>query len=150
MRRYWHIQMHLPHGRGNDVRIETKEMLQEDPPVIGTGEWDDKQCRDFKTMSVGDIVLVRKGQKAIALCEVVSENFTDNALRAKYINYNYRQVKILQWAEDYIQPENRLFSQGTFSQCINPETRPGWRGAPFPGGKTSRSGAARIKWVPGP
>ena len=123
MRRYWHIQMHLPHGRGNDVRIETKEMLQEDPPVIGTGEWDDKQCRDFKTMSVGDIVLVRKGQKAIALCEVVSENFTDNALREKYINYNYRQVKILQWAEDYIQPENRLFSQGTFSQCINPETR---------------------------
>lgn len=115
--------MHLPHGRGNDVRIETKKMLQEDPPVIGTGEWDDKQCRDFKTMSVGDIVLVRKGQKAIALCEVVSENFTDNALRKKYINRNYRQVKILQWAEDYIQPEKRLFSEGTFSPCTNPKTR---------------------------
>lgn len=115
--------MHLPHGRGYDVRIETKEMLQEVPPVIGTGEWDDKQCRDFKTMSVGDIVLVRKGQKAIALCEVVSENYTDNALKKKYLNRNYRQVKILQWAEDYIQPEKRLFSEGTFSPCINPKTR---------------------------
>ncbi len=121
-RRYWHIQMHLPEGR-DGVEVDSEKMLRETPPVIGTGEWDDKQCNDFKAMAVGDIVMVRRGQKAIALCEVSGDNFVDNALRAQYINRNYRHVRILQWAKDYIQPENRLFSEGTFKPCVNPQTR---------------------------
>ncbi len=121
-RRYWHIQMHLPDGR-EGVQIDSEKMLRETTPVIGTGEWPHKQCTDFKNvMAIGDIVLVRKGQKAIALCEVIGDNFVDNALRAKYINRNYRYVKILQWAKDYNQPDNRLFSQGTFRPCVNSQT----------------------------
>lgn len=124
MRRYWHIQMHLPHGRGNGVWIDSAEMLREKQPVIGTGEANDKQCIDFKTtLSIGDIVLVRNGQKAIALCEVIGKNFNNEELKAKYYNINYRHVRVLQWVEDYIQPEKHLFSEGTFSPCINPKTR---------------------------
>ena len=120
--RYWHIQMHLPEGR-DGVEINPEQMLRETLPVIGTGEWDDKQCKDFKTMALGDIVMVRKGQKAIALCEVKGENFKDEVLRTKYLNRNFRPVKILQWAADYIQPDKQLFSEGTFSPCVNHQTR---------------------------
>ena len=44
---YWHLQMSLPHGRGG-IHIDTMEMLTEDQPVIGTGEWDHYQCTDLK------------------------------------------------------------------------------------------------------
>ena len=63
--RYWHIQMHLPEGRGKR-KINPTLMLQEEQPVIGTGEWENKkkekhkQCVDFKNVLViGDVVLVR-------------------------------------------------------------------------------------------
>lgn len=121
--KYWHIQMHLPEGRGG-VKIKTEAMLRENEPIIGTGEWESKQCTDFKTkLSVGDVVLVREGNEAIALCEVCGDNFTDVKLQAKYLHNNYRQVKILQWAESYAQPEKKLFSEGTFKPCINTSTR---------------------------
>ena len=56
--------MHLPKGRNKNVRINSRDMLQEETPVIGTGEWPDKQCYDFKNvMAIGDIVLVREGRK---------------------------------------------------------------------------------------
>lgn len=45
--KYWHIQMHLPEGKEGSV-IDSSLMLKESKPVIGTGEWDDKQCQDFK------------------------------------------------------------------------------------------------------
>ena len=121
--KYWHIQMHLPKGRNKNVRINSRDMLQEETPVIGTGEWPDKQCYDFKNvMAIGDIVLVREGQKAIALCEIISDNYVDTALAEKFININYRKVKVLQWETDYIQPPKRLFSQGALSQCVSPKT----------------------------
>ena len=76
-RRYWHIQMHLPDGR-EGVQIDSEKMLRETTPVIGTGEWPHKQCTDFKNvMAIGDIVLVREGQRALALCEVIGNNFVD-------------------------------------------------------------------------
>lgn len=114
--RYWHIQMHLPDGK-NGVEIDPVLMLMEPEPVIGTGEWDDNQCRNFKTIENGNIVLVRRGSQAIALCQIIDENFTETALEEKYINTNYRKVKILSWAKDYIQPRSGLFSQGTFKVC---------------------------------
>lgn len=116
--------MYLPTGRNKKVRINSCDMLQEKIPVIGTGEWQDKQCSDFKNvMAIGDIVLVREGQKAIALCEVAGDNYTDTELKKKYINRNYRRVKVLQWGTDYKQPPKRLFSQGTLSQCVD-KSRP--------------------------
>lgn len=113
---YWHIQMHLPYGTDGPT-IDSKKMLK-DTSLIGTGEWDNKQCRDFKSVSKGSIVLLRRGSQAIALCEIAGDNFTDDTLAEKYMHANYRKVKVLDWADNYHQPSNtRLFSQGTFSVC---------------------------------
>lgn len=40
--------MHLPEGKGG-TQINSTLMLLEPEPVIGTGEWNDGQCRNFKT-----------------------------------------------------------------------------------------------------
>lgn len=114
--KYWHIQMHLPDGKGG-VEIDSKQMLLEKEPVIGTGEWEDKQCVDFKTIANGNIVLVRKGSEAIALCEIIGDNFIDEELTEKYYNFNFRKIRILGWAEHYKQPRPSLFSQGSFKSC---------------------------------
>lgn len=114
--KYWHIQMHLPEGKGGTV-IDSEMMLHEQEPIIGTGEWDDNQCKNFKTIDNGNIVLVRKGSSAIALCQIIGNTFTDSSLTKKYLNVNFRKVKILSWAKDYHQPRGRLFSQGTFFPC---------------------------------
>ena len=114
--KYWHIQMHLPDGKGG-VEIDSKQMLLEKEPVIGTGEWEDKQCVDFKTIANGNIVLVRKGSEAIALCEIIGDNFIDEELTDKYYNFNFRKIRILGWAEHYKQPRPSLFSQGSFKSC---------------------------------
>ena len=114
--KYWHIQMHLPDGK-EGIKINSEEMLLEPEPIIGTGEWKNPQCYNFKTIANGSIILVRKGNEAIALCKIISDNFTDNALSEKYYNVNFRKVKILAWAKDYMQPQPYLFSQGTLSSC---------------------------------
>lgn len=114
--KYWHIQMYLPEGKGG-TQIDSTLMLLEAEPVIGTGEWDDGQCEKFKNIDNGNIVLVRRGSIAIALCQIIGENFTDEKLTKKYINVNFRKVRILAWANSYKQPRPGLFSQGTFSSC---------------------------------
>ena len=114
--KFWHIQMHLPEGKGG-VIIDSSLMLMEAEPIIGTGEWDDAQCRNFKTIDNGSIVLVRKGSQALALCQIIGDNFTNDSLSAKYININYRKVKIIARASEYKQPRSGLFSQGTFKSC---------------------------------
>ena len=65
--KYWHIQMYKPLGNKNKARIDSKKMLKREEPVIGTREWDDYQCEEFKAIEKGSIVLVREGNKAIAL-----------------------------------------------------------------------------------
>ena len=119
--RYWHIQMHLPYGR-NDVSIDSKKMLEGSHPVIGTGEWDNYQCRNFKSLPIGTIILVRRGNTAIALCQITGENFNNNVLTDKYLHANFRDVRVLAWADDYQQPDSTLFSTGTMS-CCNSWTR---------------------------
>ena len=114
--KFWHVQMHLPEGK-DGVIIDSSLMLMEAEPIIGTGEWDDAQCRNFKTIDNGSIVLVRKGSQALALCQIIGDNFTNDSLSAKYININYRKVKIIAWASEYKQPRSGLFSQGTFKSC---------------------------------
>ena len=114
--KFWHIQMHLPEGK-NGVVIDSSRMLLEAEPIIGTGEWNNAQCRDFKTIDNGNIVLVRKGSQALALCQIIGDNFTSDSLSEKYININFRKVKIIAWANEYKQPRPGLFSQGTFKSC---------------------------------
>lgn len=114
--KFWHIQMHLPEGK-DGVVIDSSLMLMEAEPIIGTGEWDDAQCKNFKTIDNGNIVLVRKGSQALALCQIIGDNFTNDSLSAKYININYRKVKIIAWASEYKQPRPGLFTQSTFKSC---------------------------------
>lgn len=83
--KFWHIQMHLPEGK-DGVVIDSSRMLLEAEPIIGTGEWNDAQCRNFKTIDNGNIVLVRKGSQALALCQIIGDNFTSDSLSEKYIN----------------------------------------------------------------
>ena len=77
--KYWHIQMHLPEGKGG-TEIDSSLMLLEAEPIIGTGEWDNFQCKDFKEIDNGNIVLVRKGNQAIALCQICGVNFNNEEL----------------------------------------------------------------------
>lgn len=114
--KFWHIQMHLPEGK-KGVVIDSSLMLKEAEPIIGTGEWDDAQCRNFKTIPNGNIVLVRRGSQVLALCQIIGENFINDTLSEKYVNVNFRKVRILAWASEYKQPRTGLFSQGTFSSC---------------------------------
>lgn len=114
--KYWHLQMNYPYGK-EGIFIESEPMLREAIPVIGTGEWNDIQCRNFKTIPKGSIVFVRKGHTAIALCQIIGDNFTDELLTKKYHHINFRKVKILDWADSSKQPRPVLFSQGTFSSC---------------------------------
>lgn len=112
----WHIQMHLPEGK-DGITIDPRDMLLRENPVIGTGEWDDKQCRDFKELPIGTVILVRKGNSAIALCKIISESFTSHELQEKYLHINYRKVKILGLIPSDTQPRSALFTQGTLKSC---------------------------------
>lgn len=106
--KYWHIQMHLPEGKGG-TEIDSSLMLLEAEPIIGTGEWDNFQCKDFKEIDNGNIVLVRKGNQAIALCQICGDNFNNEELTDRYLNINFRKVRILAWADSYKQPRSGLF-----------------------------------------
>lgn len=116
--KYWHMQMNKPYGKEDEARVDSKKMLEREEPFIGTGEWDNYQCDNFKTIEKDNIVLVREGNEAIALCQIISDNFTDRELTDEFLHENFRRVNILAWAKDYKQPSNsRLFTQGTFSSC---------------------------------
>lgn len=121
---YWHIQMYLPQGR-NNIQIDSLPMLKEDVPVIGTGEWEDPQCANFKNdnekgLKKGDIVLVREGSKPLAIIKIVDNNsFKDDTLQKKYLNVNFRKVKVLRFLnsnEAFPQP------QGTLQRLSNKTT----------------------------
>lgn len=120
---YWHLQMFLPGGRENE-RIDSRKMLEEAKPIIGTGEWDNLQCEYFKSsnnggMCIGDIVLVREGGKPLAICEVISDCFQDQRLTDKYVNKNYRYVKTLEFYND-IKPFPQ--AQGTLQRLTTKDT----------------------------
>ncbi len=120
---YWHLQMHLPDGP-NTPAIDPLDMLKEPEPVIGTGEWDSKQCPDFKNMPLGSIVMVRIGKKPLALCEVTGENFTDSHLTEKYRHLNFRHVRILNWNQTG--KTSSLFSQGTLKPLYKSNDTLSW------------------------
>ena len=130
--KYWHLQMHKPwEGR----EIDPVKMLKEPEPVIGLSQWDDKKtgkedkkCIDFKKIPNGNIVLVRKGMKAIALCQIISDNFHDDELKEKYSFKNFRKVKILVWAKDYRQPRSKVYALRVFMSCgrSSGETNKNW------------------------
>lgn len=119
--------MFLPEGKGGTV-IDSSQMLKEENPVIGTGDWDDIQCQYFKGerngLAIGDIVLVREGNRPIALCRITGDCFHDDGLTEKYINYWFRNVEILDWADQ--NERNSLFSQGTLKILYKHSETPSW------------------------
>lgn len=125
--RYWHIQMFLPDGKGGK-QIDSIKMLQEDIPIIGTGDWDDIQCRHFKGeengLEIGDIIMVREGKKPLALCEIISDCFSDSTLTKKFKNYWFRKVKVLDWAKN--DEISSLFSQGTLNILYKSSNTRSW------------------------
>lgn len=119
------MQMNQPWG-AKGGSIDSAEMLREKQPVIGTGEWDDTQCRYFKDedphgrgLKNGDLVLVHEGKTPIALCEVTSPAFKDAALTQGYHHENFRNVKVLEWID-----ANDEFPQvrGTIERLTNIDT----------------------------
>jgi hypothetical protein len=125
---YWHIQMHLPYGRGNE-QIDSAEMIRGNNPVIGTGEWPNVQCRQFKGegggLKVEDIIMVREGNKPLALCEITSDCFADEDLTNKYGHQWYRYVRVLDWNEK--NEINSNFSQGTLKILYERSNTPSWK-----------------------
>lgn len=122
---YWHIQMR--EGK-KGTQINSMPMLEEQQPVIGTGEWEDKQkqCEKFKRIPIGSIVLVREGKRALALCKIIGANYTSEELKAKYGNINYRNVEILGFISNEDQPRTGVFSEGTFRCCKPNPNAPQW------------------------
>ena len=115
--KYWHIQMHLPEGKGG-TEVDPAEMLSLPQPVIGIGEWQDRQCDYFKSLPIGTILMVRRGGQMIALCKITSETYTDDELEKRFLHVNYRNVDVLAYISDEDQPTNKqLFSQGTLNSC---------------------------------
>lgn len=81
--------MHLPEGKGGEV-IDSNLMLMESEPIIGIGEWDDAQCRNFKTIENENIVLVRKGSQ----CQIIGDNSFRDSLCEKFIHVNFRKARV--------------------------------------------------------
>ena len=108
--------MYKPYGQEDEARVDSKKMLEREEPIMGIGERGNYQCEKFKTIEKDSIVLVREGNEAIALCQIISDNFTNKELTDEFLHKNFRRVKILAWAKDYKQPSNsKLFTQGSFS-----------------------------------
>ena len=122
---YWYIHMSHPDGEGGDW-YDPMPMLQEAQPVIGTSEWEKKQCQDFKSIPEGSIVLVRDGEKALALCRIIGPNYTSEELQAKYRNINYRNVEVLGFISDEDQPKKGTFPRGTFRPCYPNTSKQQW------------------------
>ena len=117
---YWHIQMSKPQGRKGVIYVDPKSMLTLKNPVIGTGEWNDYQCRYFKNdLNENSIVCVKDGSEAVALCRVISSSFKDNILQKQFHNEHYRYVEVLEFyngSESFPQP------QGTLNKALNKKT----------------------------
>lgn len=120
---YWHLQMYLPKGKGG-IQIDSKKMLLEPQPIIGTGEWEDEQCENFKDsnstgLKINDIILIREGQTIIALCRIISKPFQNTVLTTKYININFRYVEVLEF---YNGSQYFPMKQGTLNRLVTPDT----------------------------
>lgn len=119
-KQFWHIQMNQPENRGGIV-YDSKKLLYHVPALIGTGDWDNYQCLNFKNnMNVGDILLVREGQTPIAICEILTNHFEDNWLSRLFTHELFKIVKVLEFL-----PTNYPkfpMSQGTLGILNNPET----------------------------
>ena len=116
--KYWHIQMNKPWGSEQTIRVDPKKMLSRTQPVIATNT--PERLEDFKNLPVGTIVLVREGDKAIALCQITSDWYEDPEIDKEFYYKHCRNVDVLCYISEEDQPKACGYnppSQGTFNFC---------------------------------
>jgi AAA15 family ATPase/GTPase len=102
----------------------SERRLLEEKALIGLGYTNSNQEEQFKQdMSVGDIILVRRGIRTIALVEVISdyEDVGENDFNALDWFRFRRKVKVLAFAEEGM--SNFPQPRGTLQKSINKYTR---------------------------
>ena len=106
--KYWHIQVHRPNGKDPNPYINPKLLLEEQAPVIATREWKEGYKNGtiemFGSIPEGSVVLVREGEKAIALCRIAGPSRKDETLKSKYTYELYRDVEVIGFATQNYQP----------------------------------------------
>lgn len=114
---YWHMQ--LEPGDNKLGHEKVKEILEHN--TIGMGSWEEKSSQqdDFqKKMQIGDVVLIKSGQLAIALVKVAS-NYFQNDDEIFWFNRR-RGVEILEILQE---PKNDFPSpRGSLKRAINSDT----------------------------
>ncbi|MCK4441091.1 MAG: hypothetical protein KAU90_03735, partial [Sulfurovaceae bacterium] len=116
---YWHIQMY------KDRKENEEERLLTELSIIGVGDLgkNNTSVKQFKQIiKIGDIVLVRRGKRTIALVEIIGELediLEDDYNRLDWFRYR-RKVKVLDWANNM---ESFPQAQGSLQRLVNQETK---------------------------
>ena len=113
---YWHMQLHP-----NDKSFNREKEILEQKKVIGLGEWleGSAQMHQFRSeMKIGDIVLVRLGEKPIALVRVTGE-FEKTKKVDKNLDWFHirRNIEVI----EFVKKQNEDFPsiRGTLKKSIN-------------------------------
>lgn len=117
---YWHMQMY-PDDYPEFFDQYGKIILQHQK-FIGLGNWKDgkSQISAFREkIKIGDIVAIKKGEKLIALVEVMSPAYqivpSSQNRPLDWLIYR-RDIKVLTWAEDN---QTIPMARGTLVRCAN-------------------------------
>ena len=116
---YWHIQLHP-----NNINWNREKELLQTTSLIGLGalKFGDSQIKQFiDVMKIGDIVLVKRGFKSIALVRVIGKNEIEKNDMEKLDWFKYRrEVEVL----DYGNKNMPSFPQprGSLRKATNRDT----------------------------
>ncbi len=114
---YWHMQMFPDDSPEFAAKIPG---ILEHHKIIGLGNWQDKrsQVDNFNNkMKVNDVVAIKKGEKLIALVQVIGGAYKvkDDTSELGWIYYR-RPIRILDWELEHKKlPQPR----GTLNRCAN-------------------------------
>jgi len=109
---YWHMQLHP-----NDLSWNREKELLEKKSLIGLGLTDSEQAyKDFKSMQLNDIVLIKHGANPIALVKIIGEleDIKNNDFSQIDWFQIRRKIEVLEFADsnrkDFPQPRKTLQS----------------------------------------
>lgn len=117
---FWHMQMHS--GSRPDFKVSTILDILKTKKVIGFSESKDDSLvlKQFtQEMSLGDVVVIKKGKKPIALVLVSGKPYESAQVDADFDWFQHRRtIEIL----DTYQPEYKFSipqTRGTLSKCVD-------------------------------